>query len=95
MTVWLPPDPAGVVNVTKHPPVEFSMQLSGEDSSTASLVKLTDPEGTMRVATSVSTTKAVQVEAWPTVTGVLQTTVVLVERLLTVIVLDVVGPLPR
>jgi hypothetical protein len=72
------------VIVTKHAPVEFSMQLSGEGRSAGSLVKLTVPEGTMEVPTSVSRTMAVQVEDCPTVTGPVQFTDVLVERLLTV-----------
>jgi hypothetical protein len=54
----------------------------------------TVPAGVLAVPVAVSVTVAVQVEAWLTKTGVVQETAVAVVRLLTVIVFDVVGPLP-
>ena len=55
----------------------------------------TVPAGVLAVpAAAVSLTVAVHVEAWLTNTGVVQLTAVDVVRRLTVIVLDVVGPLP-
>jgi hypothetical protein len=54
----------------------------------------TVPAGVLAVPAAVSVTVAVQVEAWLTKTGVVQLTAVDVVRRLTVIVLEVVGPLP-
>ena len=55
----------------------------------------TVPAGVLAVpAAAVSLTVAVHVEAWLTNTGVVQLTAVDVVRRFTVIVLDVVGPLP-
>ncbi len=79
----MPPDPAGVVMVTEQEPAD-RVHVIGDGSSAASLVKVTVPVGTMAVPTSVSVTVAIQVEACPTVTGLVQLTVVIVERLLTV-----------
>ena len=54
----------------------------------------TVPAGVLAVPAAVSVTVAVHVEAWLMKTGVVQLTAVEVVRLLTVIVLEVVGPLP-
>jgi hypothetical protein len=54
----------------------------------------TVPGGVLAVPAAVSVTVAVQVEAWLMNTGVLQETAVAVVRRFTVIVFDVVGPLP-
>ena len=54
----------------------------------------TVPAGVLAVPAAVSVTVAVQVEAWLMNTGVVHETAVEVVRRLTVIVLDVVGPLP-
>jgi hypothetical protein len=54
----------------------------------------TVPAGVLAVPAAVSVTVAVQVEAWLMNTGVVQLTAVAVVRRLTVIVFDVVGPLP-
>jgi hypothetical protein len=54
----------------------------------------TVPAGVLAVPAAVSVTVAVQVEAWLMKTGVVQLTAVAVVRLLTVIVFEVVGPLP-
>jgi hypothetical protein len=54
----------------------------------------TVPAGVLAVPAAVSVTVAVHVEAWLTKTGVVQLTAVEVVRLFTVIVFDVVGPLP-
>ena len=54
----------------------------------------TVPAGVLTVPAAVSVTVAVHVEAWLMKTGVVQLTAVEVVRLLTVIVLEVVGPLP-
>jgi len=69
--------------VTEQEPAD-RVHVIGDGSSAASLVKVTVPVGTMAVPTSVSVTVAIQVEACPTVTGLVQLTVVIVERLLTV-----------
>lgn len=71
------------------------VQLIDEGSRAASLVKVTVPVGTIAVPpTSTSVTVAMHIEVWPTVTGLVQVTVVLVARALTVIVFEVLGPLP-
>ncbi len=58
-------------------------------------VKATEPVGVIVVLTSVSVTVAVHDEVWSTTTLFgLQITVVEVDRLFTVIVFDVLGPLP-
>ena len=54
----------------------------------------TVPAGVLAVPAAVSVTVAVHVEAWLTKTGVVHETAVDVVRRLTVIVLEVVGPLP-
>jgi hypothetical protein len=54
----------------------------------------TVPAGVLAVPAAVSVTVAVQVDAWLTNTGVVQLTAVEVVRRLTVIVFEVVGPLP-
>ena len=54
----------------------------------------TVPAGVLAVPDAVSVTVAVHVEAWLMNTGVVQLTAVEVVRRLTVIVLEVVGPLP-
>ena len=54
----------------------------------------TVPAGVLAVPAAVSVTVAVHVEAWLMKTGVVQLTAVDVVRRLTVIVFDVVGPLP-
>ena len=54
----------------------------------------TVPAGVLAVPAAVSVTVAVQVEAWFMKTGVVQLTAIAVVRKLTVIVFDVVGPLP-
>jgi hypothetical protein len=93
VTVWVPPDPAGVVMGMEQVPA-VRVQLIDEGSRDASLVKVTVPVGTIAVPTSMSVTVAMHMEVWPTVTGLVQVTVVLVARALTVIVFDVLGPLP-
>ena len=55
----------------------------------------TVPAGVLAVPAAVSVTVAVQVEAWLMKTGVVQLTAVDVVRRFTVIVLEVVGPLPE
>ncbi len=57
-------------------------------------VRVTVPDGAMKVPTSVSVTVAVQVEAWFTTTELPQVIDIEVARLFTVMVLDVLGPLP-
>ena len=54
----------------------------------------TVPAGVLAVPAAVSVTVAVHVEAWLTKTGEVHETAVEVVRRLTVIVFDVVGPLP-
>ena len=54
----------------------------------------TVPAGVLAVPAAVSVTVAVQVEAWLMKTGVVHETAVEVVRRLTVIVFEVVGPLP-
>ena len=54
----------------------------------------TVPAGVLAVPAAVSVTVAVHVEAWLMNTGVVQLTAVEVVLRLTVIVLEVVGPLP-
>ena len=54
----------------------------------------TVPAGVLAVPAAVSVTVAVQVEAVFTITGVVHETAVEVVRRLTVIVFEVVGPLP-
>ena len=54
----------------------------------------TVPAGVLEVPAAVSVTVAVQVEAWLMNTGVVHETPVEVVRRLTVIVFEVVGPLP-
>ena len=54
----------------------------------------TVPAGVLAVPAAVSVTVAVHVDTWLMKTGVVHETAVEVVRLLTVIVLDVVGPLP-
>jgi hypothetical protein len=54
----------------------------------------TVPAGVLAVPAAVSVTVAVQVEAWLMNTGVVHETAVDVVRRLTVIVLEVLGPLP-
>ena len=54
----------------------------------------TVPAGVLAVPAAVSVTVAVHVEAWLMKTGVVQLTAVEVVRLLTVMVLEVDGPLP-
>jgi hypothetical protein len=54
----------------------------------------TVPAGVLAVPAAVSVTVAVQVEAWLMKTGVVHDTAVEVVRRLTVIVFEVVGPLP-
>jgi hypothetical protein len=54
----------------------------------------TVPAGVLAVPVAVSVTVAVHVEAWLINTGVVQLTAVEVVRRFTVIVLEVVGPLP-
>jgi hypothetical protein len=58
------------------------------------IAKRTVPAGVLEVPVAVSVTVAVQVDAWLMNTGVVHETAVAVVRLLTVIVLEVVGPLP-
>ncbi len=73
------------VKVTEQVPAD-NMQLEALNEPLPVDVKVTVPVGVIAVATSVSVTVAVHVEAWliTTVPG-LQTTLVAVERLLTVI----------
>ena len=54
----------------------------------------TVPAGVLAVPAAVSVTVAVHVDAWLTKTGVAHATAVEVVRRLTVIVFEVVGPLP-
>ena len=54
----------------------------------------TVPAGVLAVPAAVSVTVAVHVDAWLMKTGVVHETAVDVVRRFTVIVLDVVGPLP-
>ena len=54
----------------------------------------TVPAGVLTVPAAVSVTVAVHVEAWLMKTGVVQLTAVDVVRRFTVIVFEVVGPLP-
>jgi hypothetical protein len=54
----------------------------------------TVPAGVLAVPAAVSVTVAVHVDAWLTNTGVVHETAVEVVRRFTVIVLEVVGPLP-
>ena len=91
--MWVPPDPAGVVMAMEQVPA-VRVQLIDEGSRAASLVKVTIPVGTIAVPTSMSVTVAMHIEVWPTVTELVQVTVVLVARALTVIVFEVLGPLP-
>jgi hypothetical protein len=58
------------------------------------IVNKTVPDGVLVVPAAVSVTVAVHVEAWLMNTGVVHETAVEVVRRLTVIVLEVVGPLP-
>jgi hypothetical protein len=58
------------------------------------IAKRTVPAGVLAVPAAVSVTVAVHVDAWLMNTGVVHETAVAVVRRLTVIVLDVVGPLP-
>jgi len=94
VTVWLPPDPAGVMMAMEQEPA-VREQVIDEGSRAASLVKVTMPVGTIAVpAASMSVTVAMHMEVWPTVTGLVQVTVVRVARRLTVMVFEVLGPLP-
>ncbi len=89
--------PAAVpVKATEQLPAALRVQLGAFREPVPVDVKLTLPPGVIAVATSVSVTVAVHVEAWliTTVPG-LQTTLVAVERLLTVIVFDAGLVLPR
>ena len=54
----------------------------------------TVPAGVLAVPAALSVTVAIQVEAWLMKTGVVHETAVEVVRLLTVMVLEVDGPLP-
>jgi hypothetical protein len=58
------------------------------------IANTTVPAGVLAVPAAVSVTVAVHVEAWLTKAGVVQLTAVEVVRRLTVIVFEVVGPLP-
>jgi hypothetical protein len=64
------------------------------DPVPVTIANKTVPAGVLEVPVAVSVTVAVQVEAWLMNTGVVHETAVAVVRLLTVIVFDVVGPLP-
>ena len=77
-------------------PVKVTEQLPADNAQLEALrepapveVKVTVPVGVMVVPTSVSVTVAVQVEAWLMTTELVHVTFVEVERLLTVIVLEV------
>ena len=77
-------------------PVKVTVQLPADNVQLAALrepapvdVKLTLPVGVIAVLTSVSVTVAVQVEPWLMTTGLVQATLVEVDRLLTVIVFEV------
>jgi hypothetical protein len=89
-------DPAAVpVNVTLQLP-ETNVHGLGVPRVPlpVTIANRTVPAGVLAVPVAVSVTVAVHVEAWLMNTGVVHETAVAVVRLLTVIVLEVVGPLP-
>ena len=88
--------PAAVpVNVTLQLP-ETNVHGLGVPSAPVPLIiaNRTVPAGVLAVPAAVSVTVAVHVEAWPMKTGVVHDTAVAVVLRFTVIVFDVVGPLP-
>jgi len=75
------------VKVTVHEPPDRA-QLSDDDRRAASLLTVTVPVGTMGVPTSVSVTLTKHVADWPTLSGNVQPIRVIVERLLTVMLVE-------
>jgi hypothetical protein len=76
------------VNVTEQLPAD-RVQLAVLSTPIPVEVKVTVPVGVIAVLTSVSVTVTLQVAAWFTTTETVQMIVVEVDRLLTVIVLEV------
>ena len=83
------------VKVTLQPP-ETRVHGFGVPSlpEPVTIANRTVPAGVLAVPAAVSVTVAVQVKAWLTKTGVVHETAVDVVRRFTVIVFEVVGPLP-
>ncbi len=77
------------VKVTVQLP-DVSVQLDPLNEPVPVNVKVTVPDGVIPEPVSVSATVAVQVEAWLTETGLVQVTVVEVDRGLTVMLAGVV-----
>ena len=75
------------MKVTVHEPPDRA-QVSGEGRRAPSLLMVTEPVGTMGVPTSVSVTLTKHVADWPTLSGNVQPIRVIVERLLTVMLVE-------